>query len=371
MAPKVCESCGEPVVEGVQFCTNCGFFLDWSDAGDGPAEGDAPAARPAPRAVTEAAPIAGADAPTDSQTVAAVDERPAPAAAQGSPQPVRPDRRPAPASRTAAPAGPPCPRCSTPNPASRRFCAKCGQFIGEPTATDQLRAFTPPKLRWWQRWLHGRPGSERAARAAYRRSLPWPVRMRRVLVVLAVLVLAFAYLRFVGRDPVSWARHRFDALRGTLVSVPDLTASSPRATTPVPGYPAKAAIDGRSDTAWATSFAGPERVTGSTCTAVADTNGLLLTAPGPVTVRAIKIHGGYPDKNAALRWRPKTIELWFPDGHCQRVNLADSPKPQQRKIHAVKTNAVRIAVVAGYPPEGGSTDPHTAITELALLMRPK
>jgi hypothetical protein len=370
VAPKVCESCGEPVVEGVQFCTNCGFFLDWSEGADDSAQDSAPAARPAPRPMTESTPLARAPAPTDSHTAAAVDELPPPAAPD-SPvlEPAR--ARPAPAARSAAPAGAPCPRCGTPNPASRRFCAKCGQFIGEPTATDQLRAFTPPKLRWWQRWLHGRPGSERAARAAYRRSLPWPVRMRRVLVVLAVVVLAFAYLRFVGRDPVSWTRHRFDALRGTLVTVPDVAANSPRATTPVPGYPAKAAVDGRSDTAWATPFAGPVRVTGSTCTAVADTNGLLLTAPEPVTVRAIKIHSGYPDKNAALRWRPRTLELWFPDGHCQRVNLADSPKPQQHRIHPVKTNAVRIAVVAGYPPEGGSADPHTAITELALLMRPK
>jgi hypothetical protein len=368
VAPTICESCGEPVVAGVQFCTNCGFFLDFgeSSAEDTTAASrtSAPVHESARRSPTEPDIEAPADAMASTATgLRAVPDLP--------PNEVPTDIRTRRPSRTPAPSGVPCRRCSTPNPPTRRFCAKCGLFIGEPSGTDQLRAFTPSRQRWWQRWLHGRPGSERAARAEYRKSLPWHVRMRRVLIVLAALLLGFGYLHFVGRDPISWARHRLDALRGTLVSVPDVTATSPDGAADAPNYPAKGAVDGRSDTAWATPFSGPARITGSTCTASADTNGLLLAMPEQVTVRAIKIHIGFPDKNAKLRWRPKTLELWYPDGSCQRVNLADSPQPQQVRIHSIKTNAVRIAIVAGYSPEGGSKQPVTAITEIALLMRPK
>jgi hypothetical protein len=279
--------------------------------------------------------------------------------------------RPVAALRPSAPSGQPCPRCATPNPATRRFCSHCGQFVGEPRDMGALRAFAPRHLPWWRRWWYGQPGSERAARAAYRRSLPWPVRMRRVLVVLVVALLGLGYLHFVGRDPVTWARHQLDALRGALVSVSDVTARAPAGSSPVPDFPATAAVDGDSATAWAIRFTGPQQVTGTTCTAVADTNGLLLAAPQQVTLRAIKVHAGFPGENAQLRWRPRTLELWFPDGSCQRVNLADTAKPQQIRIHRVKANAVRIAVVAGYPPQGGSTDALTAITEIALLTRPK
>ncbi len=369
MPPRVCESCGEPIVAGVQFCTNCGSFLGWTDpddpATDEAVSGEAATATTAPAPVRPA-PVGRAAADVEEDTAEVPVEAVATPTATGSVL----RAVPAPRTRTREPAGTPCRRCATPNPSTRRFCAKCGLFIGAPSDAEQLRAFAAPKRRWWQRWLHGRPGSERAARSAYRKSLPWTVRLRRVFVVLAVLALCFAYLRFVGRDPVSWAKNRLDTLRGSLVAVPDLSARSPNPADVVPGYPAKAAIDGRSDTAWATRFSGPTKVPGTACTAVADTTGLLLTTSGDHTVRAVKIHAGFPDKNTKLRWRPKTLELWFPDGQCQRVSLADSPKPQQVSIDPVDTNAVRVAVVAGYPPQGGSTAPATAITEIALLMRP-
>jgi hypothetical protein len=345
MASKVCESCGEPVASGVQFCTNCGFFLDWSEQGE---EEPSPVPRTRPRAVQESP-------STQSESAATTEEI-----------------RPVAVARPKTPSGTPCPACATPNPVGRRFCSHCGRFIGTPSDAGALRAFAPPNLPWWRRWLFGRPGSERAARTAYRRSLPWPVRMRRALIALGVLLLGLGYLHFVGRDPVSWARHQVDALRGTLVKVPDVTARAPAGSSPVPDFPATAAVDGDKDTAWAIPFAGPQQVSGSACTAVSDTNGLLLSMPQEVTLRAMKVHGGFPGPDAQQRWRPRTLELWFPDGKCQRVNLVDTATPQQLRIHAVRANAVRIAVVAGYPPQGGgSNQAYTAITEIALLTRPK
>ncbi len=187
----------------------------------------------------------------------------------------------------------------------------------------------------------------------------------------AVLLLGFGYLHFVGRDPVTWARHRLDAVRGTLVAVPDVTARSTSSSGVVKDFEPGNAVDGDSKTAWATGFDGPTRVTGRTCTASIGVNGLVLTASQDITLRAIKVHSGFPDNAGDLEWRPRTLELWFPDGTCQRIAVANSAEPQLIKIHSVKANAVRIAVVAGYQPKGGSAQPTTAITEIALMTRPK
>ncbi len=359
VALTVCDSCGEPVVAGVQFCTNCGFFLDFAEA---PVDETPPETHGATAPETVRRSPAEPETSTDPAPATVTEFAPPPL-----PVPARPRRE----SRASVPPGVPCSRCGTPNPGTRRFCAKCGLFIGTPAGDDQLRAFRPPSRTWWQRLLHGRPGSERAARTAYRRSLPWPVRLRRVLIVVGVLLLGFGYLHFVGRDPIGWARQRIDALRGTVVVVPGVKARATSGASSIPKFPAADAVDGYSDTAWATGFDGPKGVTGTACAAAPDANGLVLSAPEQVTVRAIKIRSGVPGKDGDLIWRPHTIELWFPNGACQRINLANSPKPQQVAIHPVKTNTVRIAIVAGYQQQGGSTKQVTAITEIALLQRPK
>jgi hypothetical protein len=354
--PAVCESCGEPVVAGVQFCTNCGFYLDWNEASS---EETSATATPIARRPPAAERPADDPGPAESATVVSA------ATEAATVRPLRPAAAPT------EPVGTPCRRCGTSNPRTRRFCAKCGLYIGEPTSGSDLRAFAPAPVPWWRRLFRGRPGSERAARQAYRRSLPWPVRMRRVLILLGVLLLCFGYLRFVGRDPVQWTRHRIDAVRGTLVQVSGVTASSPAGASIVRDFAARNAVDGDSTTAWAVPFTGPSTVTGETCTAGSDLDSLLLQAPEQVTVRAIKVHGGFPGTLGTQNWRPRTLELWFPDGSCQRVELANSPRPQLLEIHPTTTNAVRVAVVAGYVPRGRSQQPLNAITEIALLSRPR
>jgi hypothetical protein len=361
MADIVCESCGERVVAGTQFCTTCGSYLGWdesesTDDTQQEAHTVPTRARPAPVQATAVQPVGEFVARTSDTPAAGDTVSPRVAAAA----PVR----------TRSRSGIPCGRCGTSNEASRRFCGKCGLFIGEPSAGDQLRADAVDRRPWWQRWLRPRPGSERAARAAYRRSLPWPVRLRRVLIALVVVVLALAYLRFVGRDPLSWGRHVLADWRGTVVAVDGVTSAPVTQSAAVPNFPAQAATDKNSASAWATAFIGPTAPASATCSTAAVPGALLLTAPEQITMRAIMIQTGLTTPDRTQQWVPRALDLTFSDGTCQRITVNNVLDPQIVRIHAVKTNAVRLVVIAADRPQGTGGLPLAAITETALLVRP-
>ena len=368
MSETICDSCGERVVPGTQFCTNCGYFLEWNENEPVDDDRSAPETRlsterptterpPTPANSSGSQPVpTRRERPTTDTTTAVIDER---------------TRRPEPPpTRSRRPVGLPCQRCATPNESTRRFCSKCGLYIGQPSATDQFRAFTPPRLRWWQRWFRPRPGSERAARAAYRRSLPWWVRLRRVLIALVVVLLGVAYLRFVGRDPITWTRHVIANWRGTVVAVDGVTSASVTQSAANPLFPAKAATDKNSGSAWATSFSGPTSAPGKRCANTPTAAALQLTPPKQITMRAIMVQTGLttPDRNQ--QWIPRTLDLTFSDGSCQRINVKNVPDPQIVRIHTVKTNFVRLVIVAADQPQVSGAVGLAAITETALLVRP-
>lgn len=355
MSESVCDSCGARVVPGTQFCTTCGYYLGWNETGPGDGPERQPR-RPAPVSEGRASP---------SETTSPVRE---PSVTTRPFEPVATadtDRRPRDLPQA------PCRRCSTPNSSTRRFCSKCGLFIGQPTAASQYRAFAVPRRRhWWQRWWRPAPGSEEAERAAYRHSLPWWIRLRRVLIAVVVLALVLAYLGFVGRDPVGWSRHVMADLRGTLVPVNGVTSASVNQAEAVPGFPAKDATDGNSATAWATPFTGPTSAPGAGCTTGAASGALLLSAPEQVMLRAIRVQTGLTTPDRTQQWVPTMLDLSFPDNTCQRISLKNVGTPQTVHIHAVKTNAVRVVIVAGDSPRANGAVPLAAITETALLVRP-
>ena len=357
MTQPVCDSCGAQVLPDTQFCTSCGYFLGWNESqpGDGP---DRQPRRPG--AVTE-----GRTSPVPSDATSQVREPSVTTQPVESSTITETDRSPRDLPQT------PCRRCSTLNPSTRRFCSKCGLFIGQPTAASQYRAFTPaPRRHWWQRWWRPPTGSEEAERAAYRRSLPWWIRLLRVLIAVVVLALAFAYLGFVGRNPVTWSRHVVANLRDTLSPVNGVTSASVNQSAAVPGFPAKDATDGNSATAWATPFTGPTSAPSGSCTTGAASGALLLSAPEQIKLRAIKVQTGLTTPDRTQQWVPTTLDLSFSDNTCQRINLKNVATPQTIHIHPVKTDGVRIVVVAADSPRAGGAVPLAAITEIALLVRP-
>jgi hypothetical protein len=356
----LCEVCGEPIVAGVQFCTSCGAYQGWTERTPDAAEAAAP-----PTARDESATARDLGPGESVATLVPPDDAEHADRRTLEHQPVA-----ATATRTVRERA--CPRCGTGNEPARRFCRKCGYLFGEPHVVRGATLAATSRLPWWRRWFSRRTPAERQAHKSYRRSLPLWIRLRRYVAVLAALAVVFLYFRVVGRDPVAWAQHTLDAIRGTLVPVAAVQAASDPPSQAVKGYPPRAATDGRIDTAWATVLLAGSRPIGSPCAAAGQQSALLLTTPKPLTVRGLEIRAGLDASNPQRLqfWRPRVLDLSFSDGTCQRVVLKDSPGWQRVSLHPVKTSAARIAVVAGFAPQGGGTSRLVQITEIRLLQRP-
>lgn len=356
--PRACEQCGAAVYPGVNFCTTCGAYQGWATHADEVASPPDQAPRQ-PVGVTR--PVGVQGRPTAS----------APFTIDPSPAQRPPATDDAPPGRRAGERA--CVECGTRNRTELRFCRRCGHLFGDPQRIGAaFVAASAKRAPWWRRLLRI-DDPDRRARRTYRRSLPVWMRVRRYVAAVAALALVFVYFRVVGRDPVGWVQRIVDSVRGTLVGVPSVSVAADPADAVVPHFPPRAAIDGRSDTAWSTVLASGKYPAGPPCATVGQQAALLLSIPAETTVRAIDIRAGL-DVPAAQRvtyWRPKLLDISFADGSCQRVTLHDTPAWQKVDLAPVKTNAVRVTVVAGFPSQKLSRGPQFVyISELRLLERP-
>ncbi len=456
MSETICPDCGERNVGRVEFCAACGAFLAW----DGPAEtADVPPPATGP-VVATARPAAGSAAPPAAssapprQTVSgyppagatpvagpAAGTRPSPAQQQpmtGGTFGAPPTARPAPATMPAAPPPPPppdapCPRCGVTNNPALRFCRKCGLALQGPVLHDAPAPRAPAtaeRVPWWRRWFgSGTGNTRRAARAAYRHSLPVRYRVLRWVMALAGVAAVVGLLAVLGRNPVGWVTDRIEDLRGDLVQVSGITAYAepvagaspaggptadagaagqtgdpvPVGTTPsgsvVPSgaaVPSTAAgpgadgpgaqgaapnlLDNLADTAWTTPWSAEVRqvaaqgqcVPPGTITGLGAPGSVVLVPPQPVAVRQLSIAAGLgkDDIRRPQQWRPKTIQLAYSDGRCQQFVLTDVDGLQQVAVEPVDSAQIRLSVVDAYPPLSDQPTDELAITDIRLFQRP-
>src|SRR5215203_1533192 len=180
----ICEVCGTANPPGTEFCTNCNNYLAWDRSGT-----------TKPAKTTE---------PPTSEDPSGADRN------DGS-GPSGPTPRPA------VPTDVSCPTCGTTNPDTRRFCTHCGYafFYGE---ADPYAGYNMS------------PGSQaaqdRAARKAYRRSLPPLYRWRRVIIgVVMVALVTSAAVVLLRSDPIGTVQSGWYSLRREFVWVRPVTAS--------------------------------------------------------------------------------------------------------------------------------------------------
>ena len=343
-----------------------------------------------------------------------------------------PSTRPVPAAPAAPPPDAPCPRCGVPNTPSLRFCRKCGLALRGPTLHDAPSARPPApaeRTTWWRRLFGSGDGTtRRAARAAYRHSLPLRYRLLRWVMALAAVAAVVGLLAVLGRNPVGWVTDRIQDLRGSLVQVSGLTAyGEPAAsvtlqpgtttpggagasTDPVPvgsapgasGQPAAGApspstvgatgdgggtdgqaqdlLDNRADTAWTTPWTADVRRVAAQATCVSPLTptgagapgSVVLVPPQPVAVRQVTIAAGLAknDSRRVQQWRPKTIQLAYGDGRCQQLVLTDVDGLQQIPVDPVESSKIRLSVVDAFPPLSDQPVDELAITDIRLFQRP-
>ncbi len=341
MAGVVCGHCGTGNPAGRRFCENCDAYLDW-DATPEPG----PVARP-PGPPPQQPPV---------QPPPPGSYRPAPPGSS-----VTPEHRPPVATFTPV-ARPPlqtapllrnCTNCGTTSDPTRRFCRRCGTWLVTPTHVAPAPP-DPLRTRLRRRWWGGTTG-------AYTGDLTRGTIAFRVLVVVLVLALVAAVLTLAGWHPV---RRVADLVGHVLGSgrVSGVTADAvPRDA--LPGHPAAWVVDdvrGRGfATRWTSGSSGdPTSACSPSAPPPATASWLVLRLPRPTDVREIGIEAGLPPDDPALaaRWRPQALELHWPSGVCQPVQLAKDPGLQRFTVDQGLVSQVRVVVVAGYPPENGGSD---------------
>lgn len=432
MSDAICPDCGERNARGAEFCGGCGAFLAWDATDPADSPGPAPVPVPPPAARDPGPPRSASPAPAPVQFPAAAQHpspaaRPAPAprvpptvpppttappvmapaAAPLTPAsrrtwyqpppvsapapapapPVVPPPQPIPAAAPPEPDPPPvplsiqCPRCGVANETDRRFCAKCGLGLVGPRLHDAGPAGAPPppeRLSWWRRIFRPAPNTRRAARIAYRQSLPLRYRAIRWVLALVGVGAIVGGLSLIGRNPVGWAVDRWNDLRGTTVQVTGLQAhSEPPAEGP---DAAPLLLDNLADTGWTapwTTTSALDPVLAS-CRNPADPTMLgmppsvVVTLPQEVSLNRLSVAAGLPkdDSRRAQQYRPKALQLAFTDGTCQRVELADADGLQMLPLETVRTGAVRIWVASAYSPASDQPQDIATIAEVRLFQRP-
>ena len=250
----------------------------------------------------------------------------------------------------------------------------------------------PTRVAWWRRWFRPAPNTRRAARSAYRQSLPLRYRLLRWVFALLGIGALVGGLTLIGQNPVGWVTARINDLQGSLVQVQGLQAYSEPAAgapgtgsaTPTTALPtpdtAPNVLDNLSDTAWATAWSASSQLnpaaapclSPSTPSPAGSPGSVLIVPAGSVTVRELSVAAGLSkdDSRRMLQWRPKTVQLAFSDGTCQQVTLTDTDGLQQHSIEPVATSQIRLSVVDAYPPATDQPTDEVAISEIRLFQRP-
>lgn len=356
MAGVVCQHCGTTNPAGARFCSGCDGFLDW-DGTPEQAEQPEPTPQRRPSAAAPPSPVRPSPLPPSPLPPAG----PAPLASppQGPPTLAETPRRRPPADPRAetTPYGPTpqaplpvtvrqCYHCGLENPLQRRFCRRCGAWLVDPTAPVAV-APLPLRGRLRQRWWGG-------PRTAYQGSLSRSTVVFRALSVTAALLVVGLLLGVAGFNPVTRARDYVGHVRGS-GRIADVQATADPAEA-VDDHPAAWATDdvrGRGwTTLWTAAGQGDPEAACVTPAAPAVANTLVIAFPSPANVREIGIEAGLAEDDPLIdgRWRPRTLELRWDGGGCQRVDLEKTPALQRFRVDEGDVRGVRITVVAGYEP---------------------
>ena len=377
----VCEVCGTPNPPGTEFCTNCNSYLAWDRSVLVPP----PTERPKPGS---SAPVPPAQAPPtnyptpDAPTVDYSNAGSAPGyqgqgysdqgyAGQGYPDQSYPDQAGyadqnyyaggyAPTMDQSAYADFTCPTCGRVNPATRRFCSRCGYAFFSSEAPD-------PYAGTGGGWGASEAAQDRAARREYRRSLPPLYRWRRVIIGVLVVVLVGVAAVTVGRDPVGSVKGGWYTLKRQYLKVsPSQAQVVPAEATAANSDPA-ALIDG-SVVEWTMNWSPTQE---SPCGPAAGTGVIVLSFP-PTRIRQVQIFSGLDKDNPQrdLQWFPKGAGLSFDDGPCRAITLTQSLERQTFTMDSEKP-VTRLQIgIGSATPGGADAAPLVSITEVVLKSFP-
>jgi hypothetical protein len=354
-----CTGCGETNPADSAFCQFCNTYLGWDQEAPAAPEGR-PSSPPAGGASASAPVGRTGEDPASPPPVAAASAE----SSQAAGQPTRgPEPAPTPApTPTPAPQELRCPSCGNLNPLDRRFCARCGHALA-PAPQPELRPTRAPaegRHSWW-----GGDPQERAARRAYRRSLPPLYRWRRVLVALLACLLLAGVVWFLAGEPVRQVKDLWTSLTGDYETVQDVEASGSAA----PTYSAGDVTDGDHFSAWAVDWSGSTTADSDCGTAPGER--LTLSWQLPADIEEISIRAGLHDEltRRPNQFRPRHLDVEA-NGQCDRVELDDDGGWQHEQVDLDgEVTELTISVASAYENTADPVESFVAISEVRLHAR--
>ena len=344
-----CGECGETNPSNSAFCLSCGKYLGWEKPGPEPEPDPDPDPDPEPApgpGAREAAPADGARGTTSPRLLA-----------QGLHEP---------AATTEIPAVPPpgCPACGYAIEPGRRFCGRCGFVLVSTEVTP------PPRTRQqagrgWSLW--GDP-ADRAARRAYRRTLPWLYRWRRRIVALVLAFVLGGLVAGVQEHPIAWLKERWRDLTADSKVIPGVEATALPPGSVAQQYEADNVVDGDDVTAWATSW--PEdQSKAQDCGGAPGIGRLTLTWPVATRVDEIEIFAGRSTDDRANQFVPSRIDIGI-DGQCVQFELDNEADWQETELSVdSKVREVTVGVAEVYTNEAQPLHPLVAISGIRVLTK--
>jgi hypothetical protein len=250
-----------------------------------------------------------------------------------------------------------CGDCGEGNPATRKFCSRCGTSL----ATAEI-----VKTPWWRKLLPRRGAKVRKAGERSKRSgrggksklgviVSSTFRVARRVVAIALILGGIAYGLFAPfrgwvNDQAAQAKGTFERLVFPQY-VPVSAAEAPAASVALPDHPANNAVDGASDSFWGAPMGGAEP-------------NMVVKFDRTVDLARIIVHNGDGADFKATA-RAQKLHLVFSTGKTTDLTLQDRPDPQTLEIEdAEGVSSVEIHVVSTFKSVTGTT---LAISELEFF----
>lgn len=259
-----------------------------------------------------------------------------------------------------------CGQCGEGNPATRKFCSRCGASLVEAVQVKEAwwRRFVPHRGPRVVRLEHGANGGKTGGKSAAQLAKPrFGVKAlfnqiyRKGRVVLAVVVLCGGVLYGAYPPFRNLVDGKVDNIKANVTNtigdnLSPVHAVSVTASAAAKGHPALAAADELTTTYWLAPWSTTSEPT------------LTLAFDHKVTLRKLILHSGASD--AYIQdGRPSELRLLFSNGESYTITPTDTSQPQTFSIsHAELISSVQIQVGATYPGSSGST---VAITEVELF----
>ncbi|MGX7829333.1 zinc ribbon domain-containing protein [Actinokineospora sp. 24-640] len=249
-----------------------------------------------------------------------------------------------------------CGECGEGNPATRKFCSRCGTSLAEADVV---------KVPWWRRLLPkggakvrktgDRPKGTRQGKSAFAEGAGRVFETVRRVAAVLLLVAGIAY--GVSGQFRGWVNERALTAKqwAEELVLPQYDPVSPvsvSATKELPNRPGSAAVDGNTKSFW--SAPGTSKPI------------LVLTYDRPVDLERAIVRTGAQDGFQSMH-RPRKLHLVFSTGRTADVELKDHPDPQEVSFEQGEgATGVEIHVVDVFQSVKG-TD--LAFSEIEMFVR--